>query len=173
MKHWADHVIVNECRLSPTWKLLYCQTLAHHNFILASAGETMDKVTRHELRATLRVLVLVQCKLHALDQPIPCRKLLRVHQAEKLSVEGSPTPAMHAWVCQLNTLGEDKVHGRRGMRSLHAMLYTLLLQRQLRSAVELVEFLLRQDKVGKAATLCRAKKDTKARILSLLQEVCS
>ncbi len=59
------------------------------------------------------------------------------------------------------------------MRLLHAVLYTLLLQNQLRSAIELVELLIRQENVKTAAALYRQDQETKLSVFTLIQQVLS
>ena len=56
-------------------------------------------------------------------------------------------------------------------RVLHGMLYTLLMQSELRGSVELVELMIRQQDIQTAAALFRQDHETKCSVLTLLQQV--
>ncbi len=58
-------------------------------------------------------------------------------------------------------------------RILLALLYTLLTEGELRSAIELTELLIRQQDARCTAALCSQDAGTKASVLSLLQQVCA
>ena len=64
-----------------------------------------------------------------------------------------------------------QLHDKSLGRILLALLYTLLLEGELRSAVELTELLIRQQDARSTLSVCNQDATTKTNILSLLQKV--
>ena len=65
-------------------------------------------------------------------------------------IDASMNRATPSTYCCRDT--DSQAAGSRGSRTLHAILYTLLIQGRLKSAVEFVESLLRDGDLGAAAT---------------------
>ena len=61
--------------------------------------------------------------------------------------------------------------GGRSGRFLHAILYSYLMQDNLRAAMDLVELLIRQPDIKKAISVCKQGEESRRAILSLLLKV--
>ena len=68
-------------------------------------------------------------------------------------------------------VADERLAGAAGSRLLLALLYTHLRQLHLRTALELVDFLLRQRDVRKAVAMSQQDDVTRQSLLSLLQQV--
>ena len=69
------------------------------------------------------------------------------------------------------SVADERLAGAAGSRLLLALLYTHLRQLHLRTALELVDFLLRQRDVRKAVAMSQQDDVTRQSLLSLLQQV--
>jgi len=79
------------------------------------------------------------------------------------------TTSVFTPVCRMYT--EAKMCGPKGDALLHSILFSLLVQGRLRSAIEFVEFLLRQNDLSSAVALCW--KSWQSDVLTLpLQQAC-
>ena len=74
-----------------------------------------------------------------------------------------------------NFIKGEELNNHNGQALLHSVLYSLLLQQRLSSALMLVEFLIRQTGTKKALTLAGQPQEIQVSNLELLQEqqVCN
>ena len=74
-------------------------------------------------------------------------------------------------VAEIKSASDARLAGAAGSRLLLSLLYSFLQQYQLRDALYVTEFLVRQSDVSKAVAMSQQDEATKVSLLTLLQQV--